>query len=330
MAETAIITRALTKRYGRVLAADQVDLEVPVGAVCGFIGPNGAGKTTVIKMLVGLTPPTSGQAEVLGQPAGPGMLGALSSLGYLSQDPRFYEWMTGREFLRYTGSLYPWAERPLTARVGDALELAGISDAADRRVASYSGGMRQRLGVAQALMGEPRALILDEPAASLDPLGRRDVIAMMGRLRNLGVTVFYSTHILEDVERVADHVCMMRAGRLVRQARLRDLLQQEGSAAVQVEVHGDAVELIRRAGTLDFVERVQQDPSPDGVARLWLSVNDPQRARSELPRLIVECGLELQLFRVGAASLERVFLEALAGEIDRQPVAAGAEADRWS
>jgi ABC-2 type transport system ATP-binding protein len=220
--QAAITTAGLTKHYPGVRALDDLTIEVPAGSIYGFLGPNGAGKTTALKMLAGLTRPTTGTAAVAGIPidAGPAYRQAV---GYLGQEPRFYGWMSGRETIEYVGSLYPTEARPDAARVQEVLDLVGIADAADRRTKTYSGGMRQRLGIAQALVARPAVLLLDEPVSALDPIGRREVLELMGKIKG-EVTVFYSTHILDDVERVSDHVAILDHGRLVRAQPTADLL----------------------------------------------------------------------------------------------------------
>jgi ABC-2 type transport system ATP-binding protein len=220
--QAAITTAGLTKHFPGVKALDDLTLEVPAGSVYGFLGPNGAGKSTALKMLAGLTRPTKGSASVAGIPIEAGAA-YRRAVGYLAQEPRFYGWMTGRETLEYVGSLYPADARPSGARVQEVLELVGIADAADRRTKTYSGGMRQRLGIAQALVARPAVLLLDEPVSALDPIGRREVLELMGRIKG-DVTVFYSTHILDDVERVSDHVAILDHGRLVRAQSTSDLL----------------------------------------------------------------------------------------------------------
>jgi ABC-2 type transport system ATP-binding protein len=218
----AITTTGLTKHYPGVPALTDLAIDVPAGSIYGFLGPNGAGKTTALKLLAGLLRPTRGTASVAGIPieAGPAYRQAV---GYLSQEPRFYGWMTGRETIEYVGSLYPRDARPNSARVQEVLDLVGIADAADRRTKTYSGGMRQRLGIAQALVARPAVLLLDEPVSALDPIGRREVLELMGRVKG-DVTVFYSTHILDDVERVSDHVAILDQGRLVRAQPTAELL----------------------------------------------------------------------------------------------------------
>jgi ABC-2 type transport system ATP-binding protein len=220
--EAAITTAGLTKHYPGVQALSDLTIEVPARSIYGFLGPNGAGKTTALKMLAGLTRPTKGTAAVAGIPidAGPAYRRAV---GYLGQEPRFYDWMSGRETIEYVGSLYPTEARPTAGRVQEVLDLVGMADAADRRTKTYSGGMRQRLGIAQALVARPAVLLLDEPVSALDPIGRREVLELMGQIKG-EVTVFYSTHILDDVERVSDHVAILDHGRLIRAQRTAELL----------------------------------------------------------------------------------------------------------
>jgi ABC-2 type transport system ATP-binding protein len=220
--QAAISTAGLTKHFPGVQALTDLTLEVPAGSIYGFLGPNGAGKTTALKLLAGLTRPTRGSAAVAGIPveAGPAYRQAV---GYLGQEPRFYGWMTGRETIEYVGSLYPADARPSKTRVQEMIDLVGIPDAADRPTKSYSGGMRQRLGIAQALVARPAVLLLDEPVSALDPIGRREVLELMEKIKG-EVTVFYSTHILDDVQRVSDHVAILDHGKLVRAQPTSELL----------------------------------------------------------------------------------------------------------
>ena len=220
--QASIRTAGLTKHYPGVKALTDLTLEVPTGSIYGFLGPNGAGKTTALKMLAGLTRPTSGTASVAGIPIEAGAA-YRQSVGYLGQEPRFYGWMSGRETVEYVGSLYPPTARPNKARVQEVIDLVGLADAADRLARTYSGGMRQRLGIAQALVARPAVLLLDEPVSALDPIGRREVLDLMEAIKG-EVTVFYSTHILDDVERVSDHVAILDHGQLVRAEPTAELL----------------------------------------------------------------------------------------------------------
>ena len=232
---TAISTAGLTKHYPGVAALTDLSLDVPAGSIYGFLGPNGAGKSTTIKLLAGLAAPTSGTAAVAGIPvsAGPRY---RREVGYLAQDPRFYDWMTGRETVRFVASLTDGA-RVDAGRIEAILKRVGLADAADRRTSTYSGGMRQRLGIAQALVGAPSVLLLDEPVSALDPIGRREVLDLMRELKG-EATVFYSTHILEDVERVSDHVAILDGGRLVRAAPTTELLASFAEDRLRVVLIG--------------------------------------------------------------------------------------------
>ena len=238
---SAISTNRLTKHYPGVQALTDLDLEVPVGSIYGFLGPNGAGKTTALKLLAGLARPTSGSAIVAGVPLEAGEA-YKRAIGYLGQEPRFYDWMSGRETLRYAASFYPWVEDPIETRVDGLLELVGLTDAAERRTRTYSGGMRQRLGIAQALVGRPSVLLLDEPVSALDPIGRKAAFDLLGRLKH-ETTIFYSTHILEDVERVSDYVAILDHGRLVRAAPTAELLGSFTRDQLQVTFSGTGADV---------------------------------------------------------------------------------------
>jgi ABC-2 type transport system ATP-binding protein len=218
----AISTAGLTKHYDKVRALTDLTLDVPAGSIYGFLGPNGAGKTTVLKILAGLIRPTSGTASVSGVPLTAGEA-YRREVGFLAQEPRFYDWMTGRETVAFVASLSHDASATDRARIDKVLADVGLADAADRRTGTYSGGMRQRLGIAQALVSRPSVLLLDEPVSALDPIGRREVLDLMSQLKG-ETTVFYSTHILDDVERVSDRVAILDQGRLVREAATSDLL----------------------------------------------------------------------------------------------------------
>jgi ABC-2 type transport system ATP-binding protein len=219
---SAISTADLTKHYDKVRAVTDLSLEVPTGSIYGFLGPNGAGKTTVLKILAGLIRPTAGSASVGGVPLSAGEA-YRREVGFLAQEPRFYDWMTGRETVAFVASLVPDPATSDPAWIAKVLATVNLADAADRRTGTYSGGMRQRLGIAQALVTRPKVLLLDEPVSALDPIGRREVLDLMSELRG-ETTVFYSTHILDDVQRVSDRVAIIDHGRLVREAATPELL----------------------------------------------------------------------------------------------------------
>ncbi len=221
--EPAIEATGITKQFGAILALDRLDLVVPRGSIFGLLGPNGAGKTTTIRILTGLARPTAGRATVAGVAVGLDQPELRRRIGYLDQDPRFYGWMKARELLELVGRLHGLRGSELQSRVGEMLARTGLTAAAERRIGGYSGGMRQRLGIAQALINRPQILILDEPVSSLDPEGRRDLLELIAGLRG-EATVVFSTHVLADVERICDRVAILDRGRLLTEGPLEDLL----------------------------------------------------------------------------------------------------------
>jgi ABC-type multidrug transport system ATPase subunit len=210
-----IETLNLCKTYKNVNALCSLNLQVPQHSIFGFLKPNGAGKTTTIKLLLGLARPTSGSGKVFGHDIVKDCVKIRRRVGYLAQEPRYYEYMTARETLRFTANFFfKGPRRKVEERIAETLDLVNLSEKADRPIKSFSGGEKQRLGIAQAQVNYPDLLILDEPAASLDPQGRHDVLDVMERLRKY-TTIFYSTHILDDVQRVSDTVCILNKGMLI-------------------------------------------------------------------------------------------------------------------
>jgi ABC-2 type transport system ATP-binding protein len=250
--ESAISIAGLTKHYPGVEALTDLTLDVPAGTIYGFLGPNGAGKSTTLKILGGLIRPTAGTASVAGIPLADGAA-YRQQVGYLAQEPRFYDWMSGRDTLRFVASLSPDPAAGNPAWIAEVLGKVGLTDAGNRRTKTYSGGMRQRLGIAQALVGRPQVLLLDEPVSALDPIGRREVLDLMAELKG-ETTVFYSTHILDDVQRISDQVAILDQGRLVRAARTEDLLESFTRDRLRVGIvgatDGTAVELAKLPGVL--------------------------------------------------------------------------------
>ena len=304
----AILARGLTKRFGKVLALDGLDLEVPRGIVFGLLGPNGAGKTTTIRLLTGLARATSGSATVAGVPVRFGTgLAARRRIGVLAQEPQFYGWMTGRELLSFVADLVGVARRDVPARVDATLDRVGLDDAADTRVAGYSGGMRQRLGIGQALVGQPELLILDEPASSLDPESRRDLLTLIGELRE-SATVVMSTHVLSDVEAVCDRVAMLDAGRLLIESPVAELLSRVAAPAYIVET--DAGPGLALAG---LAARLEREPWVGEVTvsrtTVRITVTDEERANAELASAIVSTGVSISAFLRERATLEDVLDE---------------------
>jgi ABC-2 type transport system ATP-binding protein len=249
----AIATHELTKAYAvgfwrkrPYMALDRLTLDVEAGEVFGFLGPNGAGKTTTLKLLMQLVFPTSGHAEMLGKPLGD--LSVRHRLGYLPENPYFYDHLTAEELLTYFGQLFGYTRRDAAARGARLLERVGIGVDLRMQLRGFSKGMLQRVGIAQALINEPDLVIFDEPMSGLDPLGRRDVRALILRLRDRGCTVFFSSHVLSDAEALCSRVAILAKGRLVASGRLTEMrpFHAAGWEMVIAGVHPDA---IARLGT---------------------------------------------------------------------------------
>ncbi len=313
-ADTLIIdTHGLSKTYKGVTALKSLDLQVPKHSIFGFLGPNGAGKSTAIKLLLGLARPTGGRGTVFGQDIVRDSTAIRQRVGYLAQEPRYYEHMTARETLRFTARFfYTGPRRELEARIAETLALVGLDDKADRPIRGFSGGERQRLGIAQAQVNYPDLLILDEPAASLDPLGRRDVLTVMERLRE-HTTIFYSTHILEDVQRVSDAVAILNRGELVAQAPIADLLAGTGGVVYAITLTGDAGAAQARVQGQAWVSSLVSVPR-NGHTTWQVAVSDETTAEAALLRLILaDPGVRVAAFGRQQHNLEEVFLSIVEG-----------------
>ncbi len=235
-ATLAISTHGLTKRFGSVLAVDGVDLAVPAGSVFGFLGPNGSGKTTTIRMLLGLVVPTSGSWSLLGGEMPASAAATLPSVGALIEGPAFYPWLSGRaNLVRFDAAGPEGRRRDRTPRVEAALTRVGLEAAAARKYRTYSLGMRQRLGLASALLRPRRLLVLDEPTNGMDPQGTREIRGLIRDLASDGTTVFLSSHLLSEIEQVCTHAAVMSQGRLLAQGTLAEL-RSAGEARLSVEV----------------------------------------------------------------------------------------------
>ena len=304
----AIELRGLTKRFGDAIALDGVDLVVRPGAVFGFLGRNGAGKTTALRILSGLARPTAGTAHVLGHDVERATDAVRARIGFLPDVPGFYPWMTAREYLEFAGRLFGLDHATLDARATALLEMAGLASVTTR-VGGFSRGMKQRLGIAQALINAPSLLMLDEPTSALDPIGRREVLEMVASLRGR-TTVFFSTHILADVERVCDAVAILERGRVVASAGVAELTARATANRLIVELE-DGVAAAAVAGALAgraWLKSIETD----GRA-LHLAVSDLPSAQREIPATIAAAGIALRRFEIGETSLEDVFVELVGG-----------------
>jgi len=301
--DSVIHTRALTKRYrGGQLAVDGLDLTVPAGSVFGFLGPNGSGKTTTIRMLMGLIEPTSGTARVLGRPMPRATRAVLPHVGALIEGPALYGFLSGRDNLIRYDAADPTADpRTRRARVASALDRVGLSAAAGKKAKAYSLGMKQRLGLASALLQPRRLLVLDEPTNGLDPQGMREIRSLVRELASDGTTVFLSSHLLDEIEQVCTHAAVMAQGRLITQGPVTDLAAK-GRLVVTTPDTGEAARVLKEQGAADVViteDRVTTEP--------------PEGELADINAALVEAGVRVRGFGLERASLEDAFV-ALTGE----------------
>jgi len=243
----AIETHELRKEFGRIVALAGLTMTVPRGEVFGFLGPNGAGKTTAVKLLLGLSRPTTGDGLVLGAPLGD--VGARRRVGYLPELFRYQGWMTAREVLGLHCELAGLPRPEWATEIQSALDLVGLADRAESRTETYSKGMQQRLGLGVALLGRPELVVLDEPTSALDPVGRQDVRRIIAALRDRGTTVFLNSHLLTEVERVCDRVAIVDHGRVVSELAMADLSRERGVGIRLTGLDGLGRDVAARYGT---------------------------------------------------------------------------------
>ena len=310
-------TTGLGKTYRDVRALSNLDLSVPHHSIFGFLGPNGAGKTTTIKLLLGLIQPTQGSANVFGLDCVTQSVSIRARVGYLPQEPRFYEHMTARETLDFVARFFfRGPNEAIAERVDEMLELVDLADKADRPIKGFSGGERQRLGIAQAQVNYPDLLILDEPAANLDPIGRRDVLDVMSRLRK-HATVFYSTHILDDVQRVSDSVAILNHGELVAQGPIEELLAGGEGVVYELHLKGDVATMQEQVTALPWVSSIRTSKHHEETA--WqVSVSDAEAAENELLKLVVNGPTIVTAFRRKEYELEDIFMQVVQGGDDER------------
>jgi ABC-2 type transport system ATP-binding protein len=312
----AVRIEELQKVFGTFQALNGLNLTVEEGAVFGFLGPNGAGKTTTIRILTGLAYASSGHTWVIGKEVPANGQEIARYIGYLPEEPVFYPWMTPREFLDYVGRVFGLTATERSSRIKELLALAGLEQAAKRRIGGFSRGMRQRLALAQALLNRPEVLFLDEPASALDPEGRKEVLNFIESLRGQ-CTVFMSTHILADVERVCDTIGIINRGKLVIADSRESLLSKYAIPAFEVEVDAQT-----ENGIITWCNALQQESWVKSallqglVARIVVS--DVELAKRELLASITQAGLILTRYEIVRPSLEDIFLQLVNQEEKQQ------------
>ncbi len=306
-----IQVKGLHKKFGQFEALKGINLNVTKGEVYGFLGHNGAGKSTTINILSGLSKPSAGTCKVNGwdiqKIAHPGDL----HIGYLPEEPKFYPWMTASEILEYLGA--QWKEGSINTRVEEMLDWVGLKQSANRRVGGYSRGMKQRLGMAAVLFYNPELLLLDEPSSALDPEGRCVVLNLISDLKSRGKTVFLSTHILNDVERVCDRVGILSQGNMIVEKPLNTLLSENVKSIYDIifdkKIDSETINIIKQLPGIKNIE-IQEE-------KLSVKVDLPDEASKTLLSFFLNVDVTVQSFTLRRPSLEDIFLEEV-GKIEHK------------
>ncbi|MCT2592142.1 ABC transporter ATP-binding protein [Streptomyces sp. N2-109] len=307
-AEAVVETSGLTKRFrGGQVAVDSLELSVPRGSVFGFLGPNGSGKTTTIRMLLGLIEPSGGTARLLGEPMPRAARQVLPQVGALIEGPALYGFLSGRDNLLRYDAADPTADpRTRSTRVSEALERVGLAAAGSKKAKAYSLGMKQRLGLASALLQPRQLLILDEPTNGLDPQGMREIRTLVRELADDGITVFLSSHLLDEIEQVCSHTAVMSRGKLITQGTVAEMSAgARGRLAVTTPDTAEAMPVLKEHGVTDVTV------SGDRVTGEMPATDPPDLA--DLNAALVRADVRVRAFGVERASLEDVFV-ALTGE----------------
>ena len=295
-------THELTKLYGSKTGCRDVSITCRKGEIFGFLGPNGAGKSTFVKMLTGLLFPTSGEAYILGKPAGD--VGARQKMGYLPENFKYQEWMTGEDLLSFHASLYRLDKRKRRLRMEEVLDIVGLKGSERYKIGTYSKGMQQRIGIASSLLSDPEVLFLDEPTSALDPVGRKEVRDLMLHLRDGGKTVFLNSHLLGEVENICDRIAIIKSGRILRQGSMEDIL--EGRTMLHIQAGNLAPSALARLRELDPQLACSGD-----------SVEMTVAGKDQIPsvaRLLLEQGCDIYELVSRRESLESLFISLVKGD----------------
>jgi ABC-2 type transport system ATP-binding protein len=302
--EKVIVTENLTKRYRQITAVDNLNLEIYKGEICGLLGPNGAGKTTTILMLLGLTEPTSGRAEVLGLDPLRNPLEVKRSVGYLPEHVGFYENLTGRENLNYIAALNGLEQGSIAQKIDELAEQVGLYEAIDRRVGEYSHGMRQRLGLASCLVKSPKMVILDEPTVGIDPQGINEILNLIARLsKEEGITVLLSSHLLYQVQQICDRVAIFVRGKVIAMGPIESLgkqLMEDQTLTIELQCLEGYEAIRKRLPEIKDLEKVEESEG-----KLLISCKSDQR--KEIVSLVQELGLTLLHLRLRGFDLDDIY-----------------------
>jgi ABC-2 type transport system ATP-binding protein len=293
----------LNKKYGSLEVLKGISFEVKKGSIYGFLGPNGAGKTTTMNILSGLIDFNGGEIFLNGQDFKKNKRELLKKVGYLPQSPVFYGYMTAIEYLTFMGKLGGMEDGKIGSRITELLEIVKLSDSAKRRIGGYSGGMKQRLGLAAALFNSPELVFLDEPTSALDPEGRMEVLEFIEGLRKSGTTVFFSTHILNDIERVCDEVSILNGGKILVSDNLENLKNKYIQPIYDVEFEENSMGLENKFKSIPWIQKTVTNGN-----RATIYVNDMNRAKGELLRLIAQENSPVISFNLRKSNLEDIFI----------------------
>ena len=289
----------LVKRFGNTNAVKGINFHIEEGRCVSLLGPNGAGKTTTLKMLSGLLKPTSGSIDFKGERA----KDLRQFIGFLPQYPAFYNWMSGKEFLVFAGQLAKMNLKEAEKRSEELLERVGLTNAKKRKIGGYSGGMKQRLGLAQALIHRPKLLILDEPVSALDPLGRREVLDMMREIKE-ETTILFSTHVLHDAEEISDDILIMHAGEIVISGSLGSVMEEYRQPILQIEFESQAADWLKSIASYSFVSEVTIQGNKASIV-----LKDMVNGKQTLLKDIVDRKLPIRKFEISQTTLEDLFMK---------------------
>lgn len=290
----------LTKKFNTNIAVHNLNLELNKGVCTALLGPNGAGKTTTLSMLAGIMKPTSGSIAF----SGVAERDFRKYIGYLPQYPVFYGWMSGKEYLQYVGQLASLSKNEAATKAEELLELVGIADAKKRKISGYSGGMKQRLGIAQALINDPLLLILDEPVSALDPIGRREVLTLMRELKEK-TTILFSTHVLHDAEEICDYIYIVKNGEMAINGTLDELQNTHQQPTIYIEGEKELDEWLPKLKQYSFVSELVSN-TPKTVT---VTVTNVETARRELLNYFGSLNVPIRKFELVRTSLEDLFLK---------------------
>jgi len=305
---SAISVRSLTKKFKSFTAVDDLSFDVAENHVVGFLGPNGAGKTTTLRMLVGLSRPTEGAIYIGDTHVTFGGSAANSKIGYLPELPSMYAWMTGSEYMSFIANLFKLSGGVKEKKITELLKLVDLTEAKNKRIGTYSGGMKQRLGIAQALINDPEVIILDEPVSALDPIGRKEVLNVIEKLKK-NRTVLFSTHILSDVDKICDDVVIINHGKLVAAKPLAELKAQYATPLLEIEFATDPGTMAVCVGGEPWAKKVEQNGT---MLKIWLT--NTTDVEKNIPfEYFAKQGVGILSYGLRLPETEDLFVELLGG-----------------